>query len=130
MPKPEGYTTLNVKRETYERLRKVFKSEAEKLEGYGIKTYDDFLNFALTQLLELPPPPPPRMEHVNTHDNYVSIRDNELGRTIDVYFHGGVPGCGYCEKRDCIHVGFALGIPEVQQALSRHGAKIDANRLI
>lgn len=68
--------------------------------------------------------PKPRFEHLNAFEDHVKIWDNWLSRTATVYFKEDKVLCDICESDECIHIGFALSIPEVVNALERHGYPI------
>lgn len=66
--------------------------------------------------------PLPRFEHVNTYDDHITVQDNELDQSVDIYLRAdGSTYCGVCEATDCPHIDYALSVPEVGEALSRSG---------
>ena len=50
--------------------------------------------------------------------NSIMIKDNKIGRLVEVQVHGKELVCLYCKKNDCVHVGFAYAIPEVYRVMS------------
>jgi len=46
------------------------------------------------------------------------IKDNKIGRIVEVQVHGKDLICMLDEKKDCVHVGYASAIPEVYRLMS------------
>ncbi len=68
-------------------------------------------------------PPPPPLSLVDHYDNVLVIKDEELGKTVDVVIRGGML---YCDlhandsdieggNQDCIHIEFALTLPQLDK---------------
>jgi hypothetical protein len=63
-----------------------------------------------------------RFQHVNTHENYITIVDNTIKHVIDVYVKDtNQLWCEYCDSTDCEHVDFVFGIPGVRRVLKKRG---------
>ncbi|HJW20514.1 MAG TPA: hypothetical protein VJ571_08175 [Candidatus Nitrosotalea sp.] len=54
----------------------------------------------------------PYIEKISTGDTII-LRDNKIKTIVEVYLKEGKMHCSNDEGRDCIHVHFALGLPEV-----------------
>ncbi|MGI0006803.1 MAG: hypothetical protein ACREAR_02260 [Nitrosotalea sp.] len=54
----------------------------------------------------------PHIEKISTGDTII-LRDNKIKTIVEVYLKEGKMHCSNDEDRDCIHVHFALGLPEV-----------------
>jgi len=85
----------------------------------GLKSRNDVAILAFRQFLEREGmyAPKPRFEHLSTYEDHVKIWDNRLDRVASVYFKEDRVLCDVCKSDECIHVGFALSIPEVVKAL-------------
>jgi hypothetical protein len=57
---------------------------------------------------------------VGIDDNVLTLKDHRRKhRFIEVFFRNNRPWCSVDNELDCIHVGFALALPEVRKRLSR-----------
>jgi len=65
----------------------------------------------------------PRFEHYNTYIDHATIKDNQLGKSIDVYFRENAAWCELDDSTHCIHVQYALGLPQVKEAYQKKGLK-------
>lgn len=53
-------------------------------------------------------------------DNILTLKDHrKKERFIEITFRNKQLWCNYDRKLDCIHIGFALALPEVRHALNR-----------
>jgi len=55
--------------------------------------------------------------------DHTSIRDNQLEHDVDVYLRPEALWCEECEKTDCVHVKYAVALPQVQEAYKNKGLK-------
>jgi len=75
----------------------------------------------------------PRFIHFNVYEDRVSIIDNEQpeGKSwVDVYLQNGKAWCDLCEKHDCDHTRFALGLPKVVDALTAKGWAVEDGKVV
>lgn len=54
----------------------------------------------------------PYIEKISTGDTII-LRDNKIKKIVEVYLKEGRMYCTNDEGHDCIHIHFALGLPEV-----------------
>ena len=60
----------------------------------------------------------PFMEKIGLEGNSIMVKDNKIGRIVEVQVHGKDLICMLDERKDCIHVGFAYAIPEIYRLMS------------
>lgn len=66
-----------------------------------------------------------RMQHLNTKEDHITIIDNKLRRTVDIFPRKPDElWCAYDETNDCEHISFALTIEEVRKTLKQKGWKL------
>ena len=126
----DDYTTVRLPRELMEEIDQIIK---RGIRGY--KSRSEFIKEAIRKRFEelqaaQPLPKLPSLEHFNVNEEGVRILDRTLstktssGRIIDVYFKPDSVWCDYCQSNSCQHTKFALGLPAVQELLSKKGWKI------
>jgi hypothetical protein len=128
MPK-EDFVSITIKRDVYERMRKLmdnvnatlgyrrFKSVSQLLEEafvYYEKSYELMIRF----------------KHFNVYEDHVTIVDYEEHRLVDVFFKNGKPHCMLCNSDSCIHVKFTLRIPKVVEKLREKGYKVEDGDIV
>jgi len=62
----------------------------------------------------------PRFEKINSDEDGVKILDRTLGDDVQIYIKPNGIRCGYDRTANCVHVKFALSLPEVQQLVKKH----------
>lgn len=124
MPK-EGWSSISLSTELMEEIDQIINSNIGK--KYGFKSRADFITRAIIDCLKEYQPQyqlVPRFMHTNTYDDHATIRDNLIGREINIYFkNGGVAYCEFCNGTDCEHITYTLTLSEVTEPLEKRGWK-------
>lgn len=99
--------TVAIKDEVYEKAK---SKAAEK----GL-TLVDYVNDTILQSVEKEAflkTYAPHIEKISTGDTII-LRDNKIKKIVEIYLKDAKLYCTNDEGHDCIHVHFALGMPEV-----------------
>ena len=126
--KEEEYSTVKVPKGLIEEIDKM-------MDRYGFRSRSEFVKDAVRNLLRQYNivPEKPRFVHFNVYEDHVSIIDNEQpeGKSwVDVYLQNGKAWCDLCEKHDCDHTRFALGLPKVVDALTAKGWAVEDGKVV
>jgi hypothetical protein len=66
-----------------------------------------------------------RLQHLNTKEHHITIIDNKLRTTVDVYpKKPNELWCEYDQSNSCNHVVYALTLTEVRKVLTAKGWKL------
>lgn len=55
----------------------------------------------------------PSLSKVGYEDDILFIWDTKLGKTAEIYLRDRSLYCSVCESNDCVHIHYALALPEV-----------------
>jgi hypothetical protein len=55
----------------------------------------------------------PSLSKVGYEDDILFIRDIKLGKTAEIYLRDRSLYCNVCDCKDCVHIHYALALPEV-----------------
>jgi hypothetical protein len=118
MPK-EGFSVITITQQAHDRAKQRYnqKVKAEKLS----KSFSKYVNDLIVETIEADENlslTAPFMQKIGLQDNSIMIKDNKIGRIVEVQVHGKDLICMYDEKKDCMHVGYAYAIPEVYRVMS------------
>jgi hypothetical protein len=118
MPK-EGFSVITITQQAHDRAKQRYnqKVKAEKLS----KSFSKYVNDLIVETIEADENlslSAPFMQKIGLQDNSIMIKDNKIGRIVEVQVHGKDLICMYDEKKDCMHVGYAYAIPEVYRVMS------------
>lgn len=61
----------------------------------------------------------PSLSRVGYQDNILFIRDAKLGKTAEIFLRDRSLYCNVCESKDCVHIHYALALPEVAKLYLR-----------
>ena len=61
----------------------------------------------------------PPLSRVGYQDNILFIRDAKLGKTAEIFLRDRSLYCNVCESKDCVHIHYALALPEVAKLYLR-----------
>jgi len=108
-------------------------ADMDKLKGkYGFRSRGEIAKEAIRRLLEQYSSQL-ELEHFNLNEHGVVILDRSLnppkGRLFQVYFRPEGVLCEFCQSDKCRHVKFSLGLPKVQDILSKKGWEIPTEEL-
>ena len=126
MPRGE-WSTISVRNVLIEKAHKVF----EKKKKEPSLTFTNWLNKLLWEALEEQEELAryaPALEYIgiSESDNTIIIKDHFEDRIVEVEPHNEGIGkrflyCRYCNRDDCLHVGFCFAIREINKMLIEKG---------
>lgn len=118
MPK-EGFSVVTITQLAHDKAKQRYnqKVKSEKL----AKSFSKYVNDLIMEQVEADENlslSAPFMEKIGLEGNSIMVKDNKIGRIVEVQVHGKDLICMLDERKDCIHVGFAYAIPEVYRLMS------------
>jgi hypothetical protein len=118
MPEP-GTRTITLRNEVVESVQREIKrtSPGAKLATFISELIDDSL-LQRESMRDFAP-----FQFINAVDASVFVKDKIRGRVIELIVKDKVLTCTLDESIDCIHVGFAWGLPAVARVMKEHGAR-------
>lgn len=106
--------TVEIFKETYD----VMKATAAK-RRWNTK---DYINIVLMEAIERDrflQAYAPFLSKIGFEDNILFVRDSKLGKTAEIYLRDRTLYCNVCESKDCIHIHYALALPEITKLFLR-----------
>jgi hypothetical protein len=106
--------TVEIFKETYD----VMKATAAK-RRWNTK---DYINTVLMEAIERDrflQAYAPFLSKIGFEDNILFVRDSKLGKTAEIYLRDRTLYCNVCESKDCIHIHYALALPEITKLFLR-----------
>jgi hypothetical protein len=61
----------------------------------------------------------PSLTKIGYEDDILFIRDIKLGKTAEIYIRDRSLYCNVCQCKDCVHIHYALALPEVAKLYIR-----------
>lgn len=106
--------TVEIFKETYD----VMRVKAEK-KRWNTK---DYINTVLIEVIEKDKflqSYAPSLAKIGYENDILFIRDAKLSKTAEVYLRDRALYCNICESKDCVHIHYALALPEVAKLFLR-----------
>lgn len=106
--------TVEIFKETYD----VMKANAEK-KRWNTK---DYINIVLMEAIERDHfllSYAPSLSKIGYEDNILFIRDARKNKTAEIYLRDRGLYCNVCDEKDCVHIHYALALPETAKLFLR-----------
>lgn len=110
--------TVEIFKDTYD----VMKANAEK-RRWNTK---DYINTVLMEAIERDrflQSYAPSLSKIGYEDNILFIRDAKKNKTAEIYLRDKALYCNVCEERNCVHVRYALALPETAKLYLRRPSR-------
>lgn len=119
MPK-EGYSVVTITVEAHEKAHSFYLRQVKsgQIDGKSFSRYVNDLIMDRIEADEALSRVAPFMQKVGLQDSSILLKDNKLGRMVEVQIKGKELICFQCQKNNCVHVGFSYAIPEVYRVMS------------
>ncbi|MEM3160180.1 MAG: hypothetical protein QXJ74_05300 [Nitrososphaera sp.] len=110
----QDYIPIDVKRNVYQKLQALAESEKLSLRQY----VNDLLTMSVEKN-EFLQRYAPHLSKWGVQDNVLLIRDAKLNKTAEIYLRESHLFCALDERDDCVHIHFALLLPELAMVISK-----------
>jgi hypothetical protein len=117
MPK-KGFSAMTITELAHDKARSMYLQRVKA--GEEQKSFSRYINDIITDRIEADENLSliaPFMQKVSLLGNSIMVKDNKIGRLVEVLVRGREIICLYCNKKDCAHVGFVYSIPEVYRLM-------------
>jgi hypothetical protein len=123
-----NWDKVNVPKPMSELVEKYLQTDIAKQRG--LKNKSDVATEGIKMLLERDGmyTQRPRFQHLNMYEDHVKVIDNDMGRIASIYFKHRKIFCDICETNECIHIDFAITIPEAVKILNEKGFPLSASK--
>jgi hypothetical protein len=124
LPK-EGFSVVTITEVAHQKAHSFYLRQVKsgQLDGKSFSRYVNDLIMDRIEADEALSRVAPFMQKVGLQDNSILLKDNKLGRMVEVQVRGKELMCLQCQKNDCVHVGFSYAIPEVYRVMSMQKGK-------
>lgn len=106
--------TVEIFKETYD----IMKAMAAK-KHWNVK---DYINTILIETIDKDKflqRYAPFLVKVGFEDNILFVKDSKINKTAEIYLRDHTLYCNICELKDCVHIHYALALPEISKLYLR-----------
>ena len=106
----KGFKTITVPELLHDKIAKKAKKEDKSITVYATEVLASYME-ADEKLSRYAP----FIEVIGLEGNAAILKDNKLGRIVEVYLHKEELMCIQDQSKDCVHVTFCQALPQLRR---------------
>ena len=125
MPKP-GFKSITISEVVYDKFNQTFQKNKDELAMKGVNSFAGYVTYMLEDVMKKDKTfarYAPKLEKVSVDADRIILKDNIKNRIAEVAIQNGELYCQLCEEKNCVHVGYVFGLPDVYEVLNAKGIK-------
>ena len=125
MPKP-GFKSITISEVVYDKFNQIYHKNKDELTMKGVNSFAGYVTYLLEDVMKKDKTfarYAPKLEKVSVDADRIILKDNIKNRIAEVAIQNGELYCQLCEEKNCVHVGYVFGLPDVYEVLNAKGIK-------
>ena len=125
MPKP-GFKSITISEAVYDKFNQVYQKNKDELTMKGVNSFAGYVTYLLEDVMKKDKTfarYAPKLEKVSVDADRIILKDNIKNRIAEVAIQNGQLYCQLCEEKDCVHIGYVFGLPDVYEILNSKGIR-------
>ena len=125
MPKP-GFKSITISEAVYDKFDQTYQKNRDELTMKGVNSFAGYVTYLLEDVMKKDKTfarYAPKLEKVSVDSDRIILKDNIKNRIAEVAIQNGELYCQLCEEKDCVHVGYVFGLPDVYEVLNSKGIR-------
>ena len=125
MPKP-GFKSITISEAVYDKFNQTYQKNKDELTMKGVNSFAGYVTYLLEDVMKKDKTfarYAPKLEKVSIDADRIILKDNIKNRIAEVAIQNGQLYCQLCEEKDCVHIGYVFGLPDVYEVLIAKGIK-------
>ena len=125
MPKP-GFKSITISEAVYDKFNQVYQKNKDELTMKGVNSFAGYVTYLLEDVMKKDKTfarYAPKLEKVSVDADRIILKDNIKNRIAEVAIQNGQLYCQLCEEKDCVHIGYVFGLPDVYEVLNSKGIR-------
>ena len=125
MPKP-GFKSITISEAVYDKFNQTYQNNKDELTMKGVNSFAGYVTYLLEDVMKKDKTfarYAPKLEKVSIDADRIILKDNIKNRIAEVAIQNGQLYCQLCEEKDCVHIGYVFGLPDVYEILNAKGIR-------
>jgi len=125
MPKP-GFKSITISEAVYDKFNQTYQKNKDELTMKGVNSFAGYVTYLLEDVMKKDKTfarYAPILDRVSVDADRSILKDNIKNRIAEVAIQNGELYCQLCEEKNCVHVGYVFGLPDVYEVLNAKGIK-------
>ncbi|MGD1834216.1 MAG: hypothetical protein ACPKPY_05010 [Nitrososphaeraceae archaeon] len=123
MPQKKGWSTVQIREDVKNNLLEVYNNDKKRPSNQKFTAYLDLLLKNTIAFKKQQTEYGPFIELDLAIDDHIVLKDNTMNRLVTIYINAKKKElqCDFCEKTDCLHIGFCFAVPQIYNVLIENG---------
>ena len=125
MPKP-GFKSITISEAVYDKFNQTYQKNKDELTMKGVNSFAGYVTYLLEDVMKKDKNfarYAPKLEKVSVDADRIILKDNIKNRIAEVAIQNNELYCQLCEEKDCVHIGYVFGLPDVYEVLNSKGIR-------
>ena len=125
MPKP-GFKSITISEAVYDKFNQTYQKNKDELTMKGVNSFAGYVTYLLEDVMKKDKTfarYAPKLEKVSVDSDRIILKDNIKNRIAEVAIQNNELYCQLCEEKDCVHIGYVFGLPDVYEVLNSKGIR-------
>ena len=125
MPKP-GFKSLTLSEAVYDKFNQTYQKNKGELTMKGVNSFSGYVTYLLEDVMKKDKTfarYAPKLEKVSVDSDRIILKANIKNRIVEVAIQNNELYCLLCEEKNCVHIGYVFGLPDVYEVLNSKGIK-------
>ena len=125
MPKT-GFKSFTISEVVYDKFNQVYQKNKDDLTMKGVNSFAGYVTYLLEDVMKKDKTfarYATKLEKVSIDADRIILKDNIKNRIAEVAIQNNELYCQLCEEKDCVHIGYVFGLPDVYEVLNSKGIR-------
>ena len=125
MPIP-GFKSITISEAVYDKFNQTYQKNKDELTMKGVNSFAGYVTYLLEDVMKKDKTfarYAPKLEKVSIDADRIILKDNIKNRIAEVTIQNNELYCQLCEEKDCVHIGYVFGFPDVYEVLNSKGIR-------
>lgn len=114
----EGFKSITVREDVYDRFHEVFLKNKEALSKQGVHTFAAYITKSINKVMK-ETLVNYRFKLIYLEENNVVIKDTKRNRILNIIIQNKGLWCLNCQREFCIHTGFCFSLHQIYPLLAK-----------
>lgn len=130
MGQKKGWLTVQVREEVKNNLFDIYNKDKKRPSNQKFTAYLDLILKNTIEFNKQVTKYGPFLEFTSAIDNHIVVKDNTMNRLVTIFINSKNKElqCDFCQKTDCLHIGFCYAVPEIYKVLIENGFRPNKDR--
>ena len=130
MPQKTGWLTVQIREDVKNNLFDIYNKDKKRPSNQKFTAYVDLILKNTIEFNKQVTKYGPFLEFISAIEDHIVVKDNTMNRLVTIFINSKNKElqCDFCEKTDCLHIGYCYAVPEIYKVLIENGFRPNKGR--